>query len=252
MPTLKIQTRWREMGRRALDTVMPPRCMMCGDVVADPGALCASCFEDVTFITEPFCTLCGIPFVDIYVEAAETAVCGACARQAPIFDRARAVFVYDDKSRNLLTRLKHADRTDFTPALARWMVRAGASLLEDADLIIPVPLHRWRLFFRTYNQSALLARWVSRLSHVPSVYNALRRSKMTPSQGGLSATARRRNVARAFVVTDEEIVSDKKIILIDDVLTTGATLDSCARVLREAGASRVDALVVGRVPAPSG
>lgn len=249
---LKMKSRWREMGRRALDTVMPPRCMMCGDVVADPGALCAFCFEDVTFITEPFCARCGIPFIDVYAGATETAICGACVQQAPLFDQARAVFVYDEKSRNLVTRLKHADRTDFTPTLARWMVRAGAPLLEDADLIIPVPLHRWRLFLRTYNQSALLARWVSRVSHVPAVYNALRRRKMTPSQGGLSATARRRNVARAFDVTDQQAVSDKRIVLIDDVLTTGATLDSCARALREAGASRVDALVVGRVPAPGG
>ncbi|NKB45272.1 MAG: ComF family protein [Alphaproteobacteria bacterium] len=242
--------RLKALGRRGLDAVMPPRCLKCGVVVADPGALCAMCFDEVTFITPPYCARCGIPFVDVYTNVVDTAVCGACAKRSPSFDRARAVYVYDEKSRPLITRFKHADRTDFTPALGRWMVRAGAELLGGADLIVPVPLHRWRLLTRTYNQSALLARWVSRHSCVPANYNALHRTKRTPSQGGLSAVGRRRNVARAFTVKDAATVAGKQIVLIDDVLTTGATLDACASALRHAGAVGVDALVVGRVPAP--
>ena len=244
--------RLRAFGRRGLDAVMPPRCLMCGAVVADPGALCGTCFEDVTFITPPYCARCGIPFIDNYVAAVDTAICGACAERSPSFDKARAVCVYDEKSRSLITRLKYADRTDFTPALGRWMVRAGADLLDGADLIIPVPLHRWRLLTRTYNQSALLARWVSRMSNVPANFSALRRTKGTPSQGGLSAKARRRNVARAFSVPAPLAVTGKRIVLIDDVLTTGATLDACANALIHAGAAGVDALVVARVPAPGG
>lgn len=235
-----------------LDFVMPPRCIMCGEVVADPGALCSSCFEEVTFITPPFCARCGIPFVDAVLDAQENTICGACIQNAPAFGRARAVFVYNEKSRSLVTRYKYADRTDFTPALGKWLTRAGTEVLDDADLILPVPLHRWRLFFRTYNQSALLARRVSGLSNVPAAYDVLRRKKRTPSQGGLSAKARRRNVARAFEVVDAQAVSNKRIVIVDDVLTTGATLDSCARVLRDAGAENVDALVIGRVPAPGG
>lgn len=242
--------RLKALGRRGLDAVMPPRCLMCGVVAADPGALCATCFDDVTFITPPFCARCGIPFVDRFADEGATAICGACAKRSPSFDKARAVCVYDERSRSLITRLKYADRTDFTPALGRWMVRAGAELLAKADLVVPVPLHRWRLLTRTYNQSALLARWVSRLSDVPANYNALRRTKSTPSQGGLTASARRQNVARAFSVTAPSAITGKRIVLIDDVLTTGATLNACANALIHAGAAGVDALVVARVPAP--
>ncbi len=239
------------IGRRMLDALMPPKCLGCGAVVADPGALCATCFEDVTFITAPYCARCGIPFDDPYTFGGEALVCGACSKHSPAFQRARAVFVYTEKSRGLVTRLKHADRTDFAPALARWMVRAGKEVLENADLLVPVPLHRWRLLVRTYNQSALLTRWVASEAHISARYNVLRRVKATPSQGGLSASSRRRNVTDAFNVTEPTTVAGKRIVLIDDVLTTGATLDACAKALKNAGATNVDALVVGRVPAPT-
>ena len=245
-------SRAREFGRRMLDAVMPPRCLRCGVIVADPRALCADCFEATTFITPPFCTRCGIPFVDAYASALDNLVCGACLDHPPEFDQTRAVFLYDENSRSLVTRFKYADRTDFSPALARWMVRAGASILDHADLILPVPLHRWRLFNRTYNQSALLSRHITHLSGVPAVFDVLRRAKATPRQGGLSARARRRNVSRAFKVTKPHIVETKRVVLIDDVLTTGATLNACAKVLKSNGAVSVDALVISRVPAPGG
>lgn len=235
-----------------LDAVIPPRCLKCGEVVANTGALCAQCFEKISFITAPLCQSCGIPFSDIYLENPDSLICGTCVENPPVFERARAVIVYNDDSRSLITRFKYADRTDLAPAFARWMTRVGGDLLADADVILPVPLHRWRLLTRTYNQSAYLARRIAQLSGVPAEYGALRRVKATPSQGGLSASARKRNVASAFAIIKPEAVSGKRIVLVDDVLTTGATLNACAKVLRHSGATAVDAIVIGRVPAPGG
>lgn len=242
----------RDLGLRVIDAVMPPRCVRCGTIVATAGALCAECFDQVAFITEPFCVRCGVPFTDVYAPSRGDLTCGACLKDSPQFGRARAVFVYTPESRVLVTRLKFADRTDLAPTLARWMVRAGSDVLAEADLIIPVPLHRWRLLSRTYNQSTLLARHISKQSGVAAEFHAVRRVKATPRQGGLSARARRRNVTRAFEVRLPRRIAGQNILLVDDVLTTGATLNACARVLMSAGAKRVDALVAGRVPAPSG
>ena len=143
----------RTVASRFLDSVMPPRCLRCGAMVADPGALCSTCFETVTFITDPFCHHCGIPFTDIPVNTDSVLECGSCLEHPPVFDHARAVFVYDADSRPLITRLKYADRTDHAPSLARWMHRAGGAILDQADFMLPVPLHRWRLISRTFNQS---------------------------------------------------------------------------------------------------
>lgn len=237
---------------RLVDAVIPPRCLQCGEVVANTGALCAQCFDKISFITSPFCQFCGVPFSDSYLENPDSLTCGACAQNPPAFERARAVIVYNDDSRSLITRFKYADRTDLAPAFARWMTRVGGDLLADADVVMPVPLHRWRLLTRTYNQSAYLARRIAKLSGVPVEYGVLRRVKATPSQGGLSAAARRRNVAAAFAIKKPEAVTGKRVVLVDDVLTTGATLNACARALRQSGAAAVDAIVIGRVPAPGG
>ena len=189
--------------------------------------------------------------MDATIDANTTLECGACLESPPVYDRVRAVFVYNADSRSLITRLKYGDRTDHAPALARWMNRAGNRLLDDADFMMPVPLHRWRLVSRTFNQSTLLARHLSKISGVPAKFDVLRRTKATPQQGRLSAQARRRNVASAFSVVSPDRVAGRCIVLIDDVLTTGATLNACARALRAAGAAQVDALVAGRVPAPA-
>jgi ComF family protein len=234
-------------SRVLLDTLLPPQCLGCNAVVDTPGALCASCFGRVTFITRPHCETCGVPLENPVVE---DVICGACLRDRPSYDRARAAFVYDGDSKALVLRLKHGDRTDTAAHLAKWLARAGADLVHACGLIAPVPLHRWRLLMRAYNQSALLANALGRLTAKPVVPDALKRCKPTPSQGGLDRGARRRNVARAFTVQRPQRVAGKRVLLIDDVLTTGATVDACARTLRAAGAAAVDVLVLARVPAP--
>jgi len=175
-------------------------------------------------------------------------LCAACLTQPPAFDKARAIMAYDDKSRSAILALKHADRLDLVPGFSRWLGRTGRSLLDDSDLIVPVPLHSLRLWSRRYNQSAELARRLAR--EWKRVYEpfALARSRPTASQGAMaSAKARRRNVLGAFQVPDPAKVKGKRVLLLDDVMTTGATVQACARALKRAGAERVHVLVLARV-----
>jgi len=167
---------------------------------------------------------------------------------APAFDKARAILAYDDNSRSAILALKHADRLDLVPGFSRWLSRTGRSLLEDCDMIVPVPLHRFRLWRRRYNQSAELARRLAgdwKRGYAPF---ALIRARATASQGAMSgAKARRRNVLGAFKVPDPAKVQGKRVLLLDDVLTTGATVEACARALKRAGAEQVHVLVLARV-----
>jgi ComF family protein len=236
----------RRAGTRMLDIVLPPRCLKCGTTVDSVGVLCAGCWPGVAFLAPPQCAACGLPFE---LDLGPAALCGACAGERPVFERARAAFRYDDDSKDLVLRFKHADRTDSAPAFARWMTRAGEALLAEADLVAPVPLHWLRLFARRYNQAAVLASELGRLSGKPAVNDLLVRRRRTPSQGGLGALARHRNVAGAFAVAAHRRprLQDKRVLLIDDVLTTGATVSACAGVLLRAGARAVDVLTLARV-----
>jgi ComF family protein len=235
----------RNLGKMAVDALLPPRCLACGAAVDSSGALCAPCFGGFTFIAAPMCRVCGIP---LEVAHDDDLICGGCLRDRPDFNRARAVFVYDATSRGLLLAFKHGDRTDAGVHLARWMRRAGEPLIDACDLIVPVPLHRWRLPWRSYNQAALLANALGKLTGKATVPDALVRTRATASQGHLDRSARRRNVKDAFRVNRPQAIADKKILLIDDVLTTGATVEACTRALLAAGAQAVDVLVLGRVP----
>ncbi|MFA7429856.1 MAG: ComF family protein [Rhodospirillaceae bacterium] len=231
-------------SRRLLDIVLPPLCLGCGAMVGSTGALCPSCFAGMRFIAPPFCACCGIPVPG--ADAAGT-LCGACIDRPPVWGRARAAFLYDAASRALVLRFKHADRIDGAPAFARWMLRAGADLLAEVDVVVPVPLHRWRLFARRYNQAALLAAHIAKAADLAYAPDALVRVRRTVSQGSFGQGGRSRNVRGAFAVHRPRAIDGKAVLLTDDVLTTGATVGECSRTLFAAGARSVDVLTLARV-----
>jgi len=232
----------RAIAVTVVDAVLPPRCLGCGVVVEAPGRLCMACWTPIRFLGPPCCAICGEPFPFLQEGSS---LCLSCVAQPPAYDRARAVFVYDEVTRKLILSFKHGDRTDAAPAYAAWMRRAGAALISDADVIAAVPLHRWRLLRRRYNQAALLAIEIGKLTGKRVVPDLLRRVRATPSLGQLGRLARRRTLRGAFATTGA--VAGMRVLLIDDVLTSGATVGECARVLKRAGASGVDVLTLARV-----
>jgi len=242
----------RRFGRTVLDLLLPPQCLGCDTVVEDLGTLCADCWQAVTFIGRPHCAACGLPFEFDDSDGREQSLCGACVRQPPVFARARAAFAYDDHSRHLVLAFKHADRTDHAPAFAGWMERAGRELLNQADIIAPVPLHWTRLFARRYNQSAMLALALHKRTGIPCLADLLIRTRRTPSQGKLGPSARRRNVSGAFRLSGKyaAAIKGKRVLLIDDVLTSGATAGAASTALLKGGAAAIDVLTLARVVRP--
>ena len=232
--------------RLALDVALPPLCPACREVVGESAGLCAACWSKLSPIERPFCERLGVPF--IYDPGPGILSMQAIA-DPPAYARARAAVRYDDVARALVQAFKYGDRLDLAPIMGRWMARAGQELLADADAIVPVPLHWRRTFARRFNQSAALSKIISERSAVPVLFEALKRVKATPQQVGLSKSERALNVQGAFrVPPDRKIdISRRRIVLVDDVLTSGATVDSCARALLRAGARQVDVLVFARV-----
>lgn len=217
--------------------------------MAGADGLCASCFGAITFLGDPACACCGFPFE---LDTGAPVLCAACQANRPSFDAARAVFAYGPASRTLILDFKHRDRLQGTPGFARWLARAGAGMLARADAIVPVPLQRWRLLKRRYNQAAELARALSRQTGVPAGVDLMRRVRATETQGRKSRPARRRNVRGAFAVAPgwADRVAGARLVLVDDVFTTGATVEECAQVLKRAGAAHVGVLTLARVIAP--
>lgn len=229
-----------------VDFVLPPQCMGCGTGLQGAGGLCGPCWSSIGFFEPPFCRISGLPFG---LEIPDGDLRHDMVDNPPPYSMARAVMRYDDACARMILRFKYADRMEAAPAFARWMVRAGQPLLEGAGLVLPVPLHRNRLFSRRYNQAAELARHVAALSCLPFDARCLMRVRATRPQVGLSGTARRRNVAGAFRVREDMAaqIAGKTLVLVDDVVTTGATADACARALLAAGAGEVRVLALARV-----
>ncbi|MGH7056538.1 MAG: double zinc ribbon domain-containing protein [Acetobacteraceae bacterium] len=241
----------RRAGRTVFDLLLPPTCPTCDAPVDTAGLMCAACFKSLTLIAEPFCRRCGVPFSE-RAAGGRHRLCPGCLAAPPVFERARAALRYDAGSERLILPLKYADRTEFAAVLAHHMARAGAALLAAADWLVPVPLHRRRLFARRYNQAALLGRALARRTGKSMMPDALVRVRATASLGEMSAAERAREVASAIAVRPSRagLIAGRRVLLIDDVLTSGATANACARVMKAAGAIAVDVLAAARVPDP--
>jgi ComF family protein len=232
--------------RLALDYALPPRCPACGVITADPHRFCLGCWGSLTFLGDPCCACCGLPF-DYDVTTAGDALCGRCLADPPRFDRLRAAVGYGEVARRVALKLKYSGRPGVAETLATLMAR---HLPQGGDaLLVPVPLHRWRIWSRGYNQSALIAAALSRRSGMPAAPDLLQRVKATPPLRGLGRRERAETVRGAFLVTAENCrhLRGRHLILIDDVYTSGATAGACAKALKRAGAARVDVLCWARV-----
>jgi ComF family protein len=233
------------LPRLALDIALPTLCVSCHEPVAGEG-VCAACWAKLSFIAPPFCARLGIPFV---YDPGPGLLSMQAIAAPPAYQRARAAVRYDDVARTMVHALKYQDRTDLAPIMGRWMARAGQELLADADALVPVPLHWRRGWSRRYNQSGALAGVIGQSSGLPVIGDVLRRVRPTLQQVGLSRADRALNVQGAFKVPLEKksAVQGRRIVLIDDVLTSGATANACAHALLRARAASVDVLVFARV-----
>ena len=227
-----------------LDTALPPLCASCRAPLGNPGGLCPACWSRVSFIAPPYCERLGIPFA---YDAGPGILSMEAIADPPSYGRARAAVRFDDVARDLVHRLKYGDRLDLATTMGRWMARAGRELLDDADALVPVPLHWRRLWGRRFNQAAALAREIARQTGKAYEPHWLRRVKATRSQVGLSREQRALNVQGAFKTAREAPIRDRRIVLVDDVLTSGATANAASRALLRAGAVQVDLLVFARV-----
>ena len=236
---------WRAFGWVG-DLIVPPVCSSCRTALSDHHAICAICWRDVAFIGAPLCERMGLP---LPFDTGGPSVSAAALADPPDYDRARAAAHFGGTARKMVHGFKYSDRQEVRVLLGRWLLTAGRDLLGDAHLIIPVPMSRRRLFWRTFNQAAILAHEVGRTSGLPVSVAALRRRRATRPQVGLTRTQRQENMEGAFAISKSQrgLIAGQNILLIDDVITTGATINACARVLKRAGAARVDVLAVAMV-----
>lgn len=225
--------------------LFPPQCAACHELVERHGSLCQNCWQQVSFLAEPCCARCGFPFE---FNAGADVLCPDCLHSPPSFAQARSVMRYDTLSRNIILPLKYGDQTDLVPTFAEWLERIGAAFLPGCDAIVPVPIGYRRLVRRTYNQAGLLATALGKQCSLPVLHDALCRVKKQIPQEGLSRKERVKNVAGAFAVPEAHAsaVKGTTLVLVDDVMTTGATVNECTKALLEAGARDVYVLSLAR------
>ena len=232
---------------KLVDLVLPPRCLNCGTHVEQPQSICGECWSKLTFISNPHCITCGVPMPE---SASAESECLECIQDPPPFAKARAALCYDAHAMPFITRFKYSDQLQFAPLLTLWMEHAGKELLAQADIITPVPLHWTRLFTRKYNQAAILAQRLSQASEIAYLPELLKRVRRTPPQASLHSKIQRlQNVRGAFQLhpqVEKDTLKDKVILLVDDVMTTGATIKACAKILKKSGAKKVWVLTAAR------
>lgn len=249
-----LSTRWLQRGRgwlraglaSAVGLVYPPACVGCRAATSEAQGLCAQCWAGLGLIERPYCERLGTPFE---VDLVAGLISPAAIADPPVFARARAACRFDGTARELVHRLKYGDRTELALMLGRMMAQAGREVIAEADLIVPVPLHRFRLWTRRFNQAAALAAAITRQSGRPCAPQALARVKRTKQQVGLTKAQRADNLQGAFKVLPamRPQIEGKRILLVDDVLTTGSTVNAASRALLRGGASAVDVLTFARV-----
>ncbi len=247
---LSLQRIPHALWRGVLDMVAPCQCLLCAAPVSEPASLCVSCWAGLRHLDEPVCDMLGTPFA---YDQGPGVLSPAALANPPAWDRSRAAVAFDEASRRIVHALKYNDRQDAGLLMARMMARAGRQLLAEADLILPVPLHRWRLWRRRFNQSAYLAARLAALSGKTWEHALLVKARQTSSQVGLDLAARRKNVKGAFAVRPggEGLIAGRHMLLIDDVRTTGATAEACAQLLKARGARTVSLLTFALVEAPA-
>jgi len=232
--------------RQVVDFALPPRCPACGTIVPEPNLFCLACWRSLAFLGEPCCARCGLPFD---YEAGDQVECGRCLAEPPPFDRLRAAVAYGETARKVALKLKYSGRPGIAETLAHFMARQLTHCAADGAVLVPVPLHRWRIWKRGYNQAALIASALSRRSGIPAELDLLRRTRATPPLRGLGRRERALTVRGAFAVPEatRARLRGRHVILVDDVFTSGATAGACARALRRAGALSVAILAWARV-----
>lgn len=246
----------KNLSLKALDLILPATCPMTGEIVDTPGMVSADYWSHLTFFDGDACHCCGATIATVHNKHSNQdnikengVLCGYCLSTPPLYDHHRSALKYDDYSKPLILKFKHYDQHHLTRCFSPWLISAMQGLPDqDFDLIVPVPLHYKRLLYRKYNQAALLAKSISKKTGIPWASDSLRRLKHTDTQGFKNASERRKNVKNAFIVPEHsrERISDRHILLIDDVYTTGATLNECTKALKAAGASKVSCVTLAR------
>lgn len=234
--------------KEIINFILPPRCALCGDLLETDKGLCDKCIEAIDFISEGVCYYCGHPQSN-FVDKRGHTICGNCLNHPKrLFRLSRSACCYNDVSQKLILDFKFRDRTDLSSLLAKMMYVSGKDIFDlGVDVIVPIPLHYTRLIRRRYNQSSLLAKELSKLTGVPVVYDAIVKSKMTRPQVSCNGLERLNNVKGAFSLKDSKQLYGKKVLLVDDVLTTGSTLKECGLLIKKAHPKSIDSLTIARV-----